>query len=80
MPIGRAVRTVTGRIDDLLAESEPGDADTFVRVILTDPGVVLDAKARLSRRWPTVVEIEQRPEGFAAGDGAGTDAVGRRSL
>ncbi|MFM8236755.1 MAG: exonuclease SbcCD subunit D [Actinomycetota bacterium] len=80
VPIGRAVRTVTGRIDDLLAESEPGDADTFVRVILTDPGVVLDAKARLSRRWPTVVEIEQRPEGFAAGDGAGTDAVGRRSL
>ena len=80
VPVGRAVRTVTGRIDDLLAGGEPGDDDTFVRVILTDPGVVLDAKARLSRRWPTVVEIEQRPDGVAAGEGGAADAVGRRSL
>jgi hypothetical protein len=36
---------------------------SFVRAIITDPGVVLDAKQRLSAVFPNVVEIEMRPLG-----------------
>ena len=78
VPVGREVHTVTGSIDELLAGSAPGDDQCFARVILTDPGVVLDAKARLSQRWPGVVEIEQRPTGAVVEDPE--DAVGRRTL
>lgn len=62
--VGRAVATVTGRIDELLA-MQPTEAvrASFVRAIVTDPGVVLDAKQRLSTVFPNVVEIEMRPVG-----------------
>lgn len=62
--VGRAVATVTGRIDELLA-MKPTEAvrASFVRAIITDPGVVLDAKQRLSVVFPNVVDIEMRPVG-----------------
>ena len=62
--VGRAVATVTGRIDDLLA-MKPTEAvrASFVRAIVTDPGAVLDAKQRLSVVFPNVVDIEMRPVG-----------------
>ncbi|MEY4173907.1 MAG: hypothetical protein RI900_1072 [Actinomycetota bacterium] len=64
VPTGRAVVTVEGRIDQLLA-MQPSEAvrASFVRAIITDPGVVLDAKQRLSAVFPNVVEIEMRPLG-----------------
>jgi exonuclease SbcD len=62
VPVGRAVCTVTGTIDDLLsATPERSVVESFVRAIVTDPGVVLDAKQRLSVVYPHVVEIELRP-------------------
>ena len=62
--VGRAVATVTGRIDELLA-MQPSDEvrASFVRAIVTDPGVVLDAKQRLSAVFPNVVDVEMRPIG-----------------
>ena len=62
--VGRAVATVTGRIDDLLA-MKPTEAvrASFVRAIVTDPVAVLDAKQRLSVVFPNVVDIEMRPVG-----------------
>lgn len=81
VPVGRAVRTITGPITDLLAIPEaPGERDSFVRVILTDPGVVLDAKARLAQRWPYVAEIELRPTAGGDLDGVGRSTAGRRTL
>lgn len=59
IPVGRPVRTVVGTLADLLAQ--PADTRSFVRAILTDPGVVLDAKQRLSVVYPHVVEIVPRP-------------------
>lgn len=62
--VGRAVATVKGRIDDLLA-MKPTEAvrASFVRAIITDPGVVLDAKQRLLAVFPNVVDVEMQPVG-----------------
>ena len=60
--VGRAVRTITGTIEQLLTAS-PSTAvrDSFVRAVVTDPGAVLDAKQRLSTVYPHVVEILLEP-------------------
>lgn len=64
VPVGRGVHDVVGPIDELL-RAEPAEQvrDGFVRAILTDRGVVLDAKKRLAAVYPFVVEIILRPEG-----------------
>jgi len=68
VPVGRAAITVTGRIDELLdGEATTEQASSWVRAILTDPGVVLDAKSRLQTKFPFVVEVELRPEGVSVG-------------
>ncbi len=62
IPVGRAVRIVTGTIDQLLrAEPDAALAASFVRAVVTDPGVVLDAKQRLAVVYPHVVEIVLDP-------------------
>ena len=56
IPVGRPVLTVTGLIDELLrAEPSPEAKRSLVRAIITDPGVVLDAKQRLSALYPNVM-------------------------
>ena len=68
VPVGRKVLTVSGRMDDLLRKNmPPEDAACWVRAIITDPGVVLDAKMRLQAVYPYVIEIEMRPEGKPVG-------------
>ena len=42
---------------------------SLVRAIITDPGVVLDAKQRLSALYPNVVEIVLSPPVVMRGDG-----------
>ena len=60
--VGRGVHTIAGTIDMLLqARPNAEVAQKFVRAIITDPGVVLDAKQRLSAVYPHVVEITLRP-------------------
>jgi len=68
VPVGRAVLTVTGTIDELLGAKPAHDRrESFVRAIITDRAVVLDAKKRLTAVYPHVIEIELRPEGAADG-------------
>ena len=70
IPVGRPVLTVTGLIDELLrAEPSPEAKRSLVRAIITDPGVVLDAKQRLSALYPNVVEIVLSPPVVMRGDG-----------
>lgn len=58
VPVGRPVRTVKGTIDELLHREPTADQRAaFVRAVVTDPGVVLDAKQRLTAVYPYVVEI-----------------------
>ena len=62
VPVGRGVHTIEGPIDMLLqARPNAETASKFVRAVLTDPGVVLDAKQRLSAVYPHILEIELRP-------------------
>jgi len=82
VPVGRAVATVEGRIADVL--EDPAHAALtacFVRAILTDPGYVLDAKARLRERFPYIVSIElrpARPDGSELGSTGGNTQRGER--
>lgn len=71
VPVGRPVRTLTGAIDALLA-GPPADfpANALLRAIITDAGVVLDAKQRLSAVYPFVVEILLAPAGPTPGTSA----------
>jgi exonuclease SbcD len=78
VPVGRAVLTVEGQIDELLRhEPTAAQRESLVRAVITDGGVVLDAKPRLSQGYPHVVEIVLRPP-MVAGGGGGGAAVDRR--
>jgi exonuclease SbcD len=78
VPVGRAVLTVEGQIDELLChEPTAAQRESLVRAVITDGGVVLDAKPRLSQVYPHVVEIVLRPPMAAGGVGGGA-AVDRR--
>ena len=62
IPVGRRVHTVEGTMEELLTRTPTdGVAECFVRAIVTDPGVVLDARQRLGAVYPHVVEIALRP-------------------
>lgn len=66
--IGRGVRTIAGTIEDLLDPNRHPDAhDRFVRARVTNRETVLDAKARLERVYPHVVEVRLEPAGRRAG-------------
>ncbi len=76
IPVGRAVCTVQGTMDELLA-APLALSNTLVRAIITDPGVVLDAKQRLAAVYPFVVEIVLAPP-VAEGVGASGTVLDRR--
>ncbi len=75
VPVGRPVLTVEGTIDELLRhEPTSAERNSLVRAIITDPGVVLDAKPKLSQVYPHVVEIVLRPPvGVGGASGAVVD-------
>ena len=74
--VGRPLRTLTGRIDDLLTNSEYKDAmEARVRVWLTDEELPVDAMSRLQRRFPHAVTLEHRPEGRQAPGGTDVAAA-----
>jgi exonuclease SbcD len=78
IPVGRPVLTLTGSIDELLhGRPDARAAGSLVRAVLTDPGVVLDAKQRLAQVYPYVVEIVLAPPTLPLGTSA--DPVDRRS-
>jgi exonuclease SbcD len=83
VPLGRAVATVVGPIEQLLADPAHAAAEAcFVRAVLTDPGYVVDAKSRLQARFPFVVEVVPRPAAIASTGDLSDAAVGegRRRL
>jgi exonuclease SbcD len=75
---GRRVATVRGRLDEVLADSRHAGAEAcWVRAVLTDPTYVIDAKARLQRRFPHVVEVVLDPVRPATDRGADTGSARR---
>jgi hypothetical protein len=70
------VLTVTGTLEQLLRHvPTPVEAGSFVRAVVTDAGVVLDAKQRLAAVYPSIVEIILAPPQLDGADSAG--ALGR---
>jgi exonuclease SbcD len=61
VPVGRGVATITGTIDDLLANPNAALGEHFVRVNLVDNTAVIDAKKRLQAQYPWVVEVNWQP-------------------
>ena len=60
--VGRPLRTLEGPIDALCSDPRHDDArHAWVRVILTDDDLPLQAMARLRQRFPHVAELRHRP-------------------
>ena len=60
--VGRGVRTLTGTLDDLLADPALHDAErSWVQVVLTDAVLPLQAMSRLQQRFPHTVELRHEP-------------------
>ena len=65
--VGRPLRTLQGRLDDLLHRPEFADAaEARVRVRLTDPNLPLQAMARIQQSFPHAAMLEHVPEGRTA--------------
>lgn len=68
--VGRPLRTLTGRMDELLRNPAHDEArEARVRVLLTDEELPHQAMARLQQRFPHAVALEHRPEGRLAPGG-----------
>lgn len=68
VPVGRAVATVRGEIDDLLNDPQHLYAEAcFLRAIVTNRETVLDAKAKLAVRFPHIIEVQLQPYGEIPG-------------
>jgi exonuclease SbcD len=60
--VGRPLRTLEGPIDALCSDPRHDDArHAWVRVILTDDDLPLQAMARLRQHFPHVAELRHRP-------------------
>ena len=63
----RAVRCVTGTIEELLRAPVGSEADDYLSVTLRDKGPVFDPIGRLRAKYPNVLELK-RAELLARGD------------
>ncbi len=62
LPVPRALRVVTGMLDDILDDTALTDAEgQWLSVILTDTVRPLDGMRRLQARFPFCVTLEHRP-------------------
>ncbi len=59
LTVPRALRQVRGELEALLADPElDGTEDDWVRAVLTDAAMPLDAMRRLQQRWPHCAQVE----------------------
>lgn len=72
LDVGRPMRTLTGELDVLLADPSLADAEpAWVRAVLTDRQLPLQAMRRLQARFPHAVELAHEPLGVTADAAAG---------
>lgn len=79
--VGRGMCTLTGQLDEVLADPQLAAAErSWVRVVLTDRQLPLQAMRRLQSRFPHAVELTHQPDGqLAEPQGAGSTARVRRA-
>jgi exonuclease SbcD len=53
----RALRVLTGRLEEVLDAARPEGREDWLRVVLTDPGPVWGAMERLREAYPNVLEL-----------------------
>jgi exonuclease SbcD len=72
LEVGRPLATIEGPIEQLLRDPAlEAVVGAWLRVILTDEALPLQAKARLQRRFPHIAELRHRPpraERFSASE------------
>ena len=62
LAVGRPLRTLTGELEDLLTDRALAPHEgAFVRAVLTDRHLPLQAMSRLQRRFPHAVELRHQP-------------------
>jgi exonuclease SbcD len=67
--VGRGLHTISGELDDLLADASLTSAESgWVRVVLTDRQLPLQAMRRLQERFPHAVELSHEPAGTLDGE------------
>jgi DNA repair protein SbcD/Mre11 len=65
--VGRPVGTVVGTLEHLLGDPQLADAErSWVRAVLTDRHLPVQAMARLRQRFPHAVELRHAPAGAPA--------------
>lgn len=73
IPVGRAVKTFEGTMEELLSGGvSSDDAEKFIRAIVTDASAVLDAKPRLRKVFPYLVDVDMRALYRPPSPGGGT--------
>ncbi len=74
--VGRPMRSLSGELEALLADPELVDAEgAWVRAVLTDRHLPLQAMRRLQERFPYAVELSHEPAGSLPSEtGAGSGA------
>ena len=78
--VGRPLRTLEGPLETLLSDPRHDDATgAWLRVILTDELLPLQAKARLSKRFPHVAELRHRPPELQSSSGSSRHAEAQKS-
>ena len=81
-PAPRPLRTVRGRLADLLARAS-GDladlANAWVKVVLTDPSRPAAPMERLREKWPHTIALEFAPDGGLTGAEADLARLARTS-
>lgn len=79
--VGRPMCTLTGTLESLLERPDLDHArHAWVRVVLTDRQLPLQAMRRLQQRFPHAVELSHEPDGAPApGAAAGSSAAVRRA-
>jgi exonuclease SbcD len=67
--VGRGLHTISGELDELLADESLTPAESgWVRVVLTDRQLPLQAMRRLQDRFPHAVELSHEPAGTLDGE------------
>jgi exonuclease SbcD len=69
--VGRAMCTLSGELEALLADPDLAAAEqAWVRAVLTDRHLPLQAMRRLQERFPHAVELSHEPQGAVVTDGS----------
>jgi exonuclease SbcD len=69
--VGRAMCTLSGELEALLADPGLAAAEhAWVRAVLTDRHLPLQAMRRLQERFPHAVELSHEPQGAVVTDGS----------